>query len=39
MQEHDGRSALRVSQFLKDLDAGLRAILKIFADERDVGSI
>jgi hypothetical protein len=32
LQKHDGIGELRVSQLLKDLDTGLRAILKLFID-------
>ena len=36
LQEHDRRSVARVSCFLEDLDARFRAVLKLFADQRDI---
>jgi hypothetical protein len=37
LQKHDGGDVLRILQPLKDLDAGLRAVLQFFADQRHVG--
>jgi len=39
LQQHDGRDVMRNLQFLKDLDAGLRAVLKLFADQGHVGLV
>src|SRR6266700_1571304 len=36
LQEHDCRSTMRVSRFLKHLDACFRAVLKLFTDQCDV---
>src|ERR1700689_398482 len=36
LQQHDGRSAIGLARLLEALDACLRAVLKLFADQSDV---